>query len=437
MNKKIALVCIELDNDNVKNEFTPPFGLLTAATVIQNNGWAVTIHHLITKKGFENLLFQLAKGVDAIGFSVMTSPNLNAVLKASSLLTERGYTVFWGGTHPTLLPKISLMDSVVSIVLRGESESTIPSFLAFLEGKKDLKDVPGACFKQEDGTFYLSPIPVSVLDQDIVGHSFDLIDISSYLHRGEHILINNQGIAIKNVLPIVTSRGCQFTCAFCYNQSVHGSSWRSLSLQRIFFEMDFLLSKYDIGGWYFYDDNFFRDSDRAWSILERYRLPSFVEVHVSKINDAFIKRALKAGISRLYIGGETGSDKLLKRIRKATTISRIRKAVLACSQAGLPVSVSMMIFMPGETLEEIELTLKLKNDFEKLPHVTVDGPKVFNPYPGTDFYQQMVCQGWSPPGNNKEWASFTRNMDPVLAGYPLTRTHKDLLQKYNITNIIN
>jgi len=68
MNKKIALVCIELDNDNVKNEFTPPFGLLTAATVIQNNGWAVTIHHLIAKKVLKIYFCNLLKGLMPLAF---------------------------------------------------------------------------------------------------------------------------------------------------------------------------------------------------------------------------------------------------------------------------------------------------------------------------------------------------------------------------------
>lgn len=430
MKKKISLICIELDNASVYEEFTPPFGLLTAATVIQNCGWSVSIHHLVAKKGFEIKLLELCKNTQAVGFSVMTSPNLNAVLKASRIIKDSGCNIFWGGTHPTLLPDIALKGSNVDVVLRGEAEATLPAYIDYLEGKISLFNVPGACFYGKNNYLHISPIPSNIPSSKIVGHSFDLIDLSIYLHRNEHMLTSNNK-RIKNVLPMVTSRGCQFTCAFCYNQAVHRNTWRSLSIERIFTEMDYLIENYDIGGWYFYDDNFFRDMERAWSILERYKMPSFVESHVSRVNKEFISRALDAGISRLYIGGESGSDSTLRKIRKATTVSRIYKAVKACSQAGLPVCVSLMIFLPNETPDEMKLTFEFKKEIEKLPYITVDGPKVYNPYPGTDFYQQLINDGWVSPQSNEEWSKFVRNINPILSGFRLTQKHKEILDKYD------
>lgn len=426
MSHKIALICIERDSKENLKEFTPPFGLLSAASVIRSCGWDVSVHHIVASDGFEVRLQQLCQGANAVGFTVMTTPNLHAVLQASRFLKEQRHMVFWGGSHPTLLPEIALSEQSVDVVMRGESERFIPPFLEWLADKKTLDLVPGACYRKADGRIHVAPMPILVSSSELAWPAFDLIDATVYLHRDEHTLIRDNRV-VRNVLPIITSRGCTFRCSFCYNQAVHQSTWRGLSLDSVLAGMDNLLERYAIGGWYFYDDNFFVDQNRAWRILRRHRLPSFVEAHVSSIDDTFIQNALQAGVCRLYIGGESGSDAVLKRIRKASNVARLLGVVSNCSRAGLPVTVSLLTFLPEETPEEMQATFALKNILQRLPLVSVDGPKVYNPYPGTECYKQLIDQGWSAPANNADWAEFARNMNPLLAGFSLTPAHGKVL----------
>ena len=64
--------------------------------------------------------------------------------------------------------------------------------------------------------------------------------------------------------------------------------------------MDFLIENYGITGWMFYDDNIFVDPERAWTIIEKYKMPSSVELDLNRVNEKMVERALKANVAKLY-----------------------------------------------------------------------------------------------------------------------------------------
>lgn len=89
--------------------------------------------------------------------------------------------------------------------------------------------------------------------------------------------------------------------------------------------MDYLIENYGITGWMFYDDNMFVDSERAWTILEKYRMPASIELDLNRVNERMIERALNANVAKLYIGIESGSDEMLRKMHKGITISQVRE----------------------------------------------------------------------------------------------------------------
>jgi anaerobic magnesium-protoporphyrin IX monomethyl ester cyclase len=98
----VVLLCIEEDSLLVKKQFTPPFGLLVAASVLRDKSINVIIKHLIFKDDIEQLLIQTCGNAFAVGFTTMTSANLLATIKATRLVKSLGLVTFWGGTHATL-----------------------------------------------------------------------------------------------------------------------------------------------------------------------------------------------------------------------------------------------------------------------------------------------------------------------------------------------
>ena len=261
----IVLVNIENNTEKVHRQFSPPFGILIAASVLQRNNVEVIVRHIVNTK--ENLkeLLKVCEGAIAVGFSVMTSPNLLSVIEASKLLHNQGIFVYWAGTHATLLPKISLQDSCVDAVLRGEAEQNLYEFYLWRQGKISTDAIPGLCCI-DNGEIRISPIPAVTMPDTLGYHPFDLLDMNRYLDKP---IQKRKNYIPGKILPFMTSKGCVKRCAFCYNTVVNRSKWRGYPLQNVYKEMDYLIDNYGVTGWMFYDDNIFVDPTRAWSIIEK------------------------------------------------------------------------------------------------------------------------------------------------------------------------
>ena len=249
----------------------------------------------------------------------MTSPNLLSVIEASKLLHNQGIFVYWAGTHVTLLPKISLQDSCVDAVLRGEAEQNLYEFYLWRQGKISADAVPGLCYI-DNGEFRISPIPAITIPDTLGYHPFALLDMNKYLDKP---IQKRKNYIPGKILPFMTSKGYVKRCAFCYNTVVNRSKWRGYPLQNVYKEMDYLIDNYGVTGWMFYDDNIFVDPTRAWSIIEKYKMPTSVELDLMRVDEALVERALSSNVVKLYIGIESGSDKMLRKMHKGITRAKV------------------------------------------------------------------------------------------------------------------
>lgn len=424
----IVLVNIENDTEKVKRQFSPPFGLLIAASVLLRNNVDVVVRHIInTKESIEELM-SVSKGALAVGFSVMTSPNILAAIEASKRLHEQGIFVYWAGTHATLLPDVILKEDYVDAVLRGEAECNLYEFYMWRFGKYLPSNIDGLCYK-ENGRIFMKPIP-PIVDLPKLGyHPFELLDINKYCDKP---IVYRKNYIPGKILPFMTSKGCVKKCAFCYNTVVNRSQWRPYPLDSVYKEMDYLIEHYGITGWMFYDDNMFVDSERAWKIIEKYKMPTSVELDLHRVNEQMVERALKGNVAKLYIGVESGSDEMLRKMHKGITISQVREKMRMCNRLGMKVDLSFMMLLPEETPNNLEATLSLIEELGNYPNIKIDGPKCYNPYPGTDFFQRVIAEGWKIPNSNEEWAKYNRNISISEAGFYISQEHINILQKHKI-----
>lgn len=426
MKNHIVLVNIENNTEQVRRQFSPPFGLLIAASVLIRNNVDVIVRHIINTPESIKELINICDGALAVGFSIMTSPNIISALEISKLLHSNGHYIYWGGTHATLLPEVVLKDDYIDAVLRGEAESNLYNFVLWRKGKLSAENVPGLCYRN-NGRMIISHIPQPV-SSDLLGyHPFDLIDINHYLNKP---IIKRKNFIPGNVLPFMTSKGCVKRCAFCYNNIVNKSKWRPYSIEQVYKEMDYLIDKYNITGWMFYDDNFFIDENRAWNILERYKMPSSVELDLSKVNEYFIERAKLANVSKLYIGIESGDDNMLRKMHKGISIKDIRYKIELCKKMGMNIDLSFMILLPGETADQLEATLSLIDELKEYPNIKIDGPKCYNPYPGTQFFNEEIALGWIMPQTNEEWAKFNRTISIDNTKFKISDDYLKVMNKY-------
>ena len=123
---------------------------------------------------------------------------------------------------------------------------------------------------------------------------------------------------------------------------------------------------------------------------------------------------------------------MLMKIRKGITTDDIKAKVKLCASYGVNMELSFIILFPEETPEELQSTFDLIEELSEYDNVKIDGPKIYNPYPGTSLYEELLRKGWDSPSTNEEWAKYQRDISPLEAGFPINDKHINILINHGI-----
>jgi radical SAM superfamily enzyme YgiQ (UPF0313 family) len=211
----------------------------------------------------------------------------------------------------------------------------------------------------------------------------------------------------RMAIPMVSSRGCPGTCAFCYTKNMWGYRWTSRSAAKVVEEIQHVMSlEPRLGGVIFDDDLFAGDVKR---ILEFCRLLRERHVEVAwnceirarDIKEDLVREMKGAGCVELLIGVETGSDRLLSTVLKGVKKEEIVRAFEITHDAGLMANAMLMVGMPGETMQDFEQTEAMLKDLK------ADGFyfSMFLPTPGTEYLEVAKQYGFKEPTRLEEWAT--------------------------------
>lgn len=192
-------------------------------------------------------------------------------------------------------------------------------------------------------------------------------------------------------VPILTSRGCPWNCYFCSSQNYWGKT-RWHSAEYFLDEVDYIVSRYPQSRiLYIMDDLFIVDLKRFNKIYERwmskglnnwFELKGFVRSNCMTLDKA--KKMKAMGFMSVRFGAESGSNRMLKIINKQETVENHQECIDICQKVGLNVCASLIQYLPGETVEDRQLTAKF---WKKNQHtLCISGHYRFQPFPGTHFY---------------------------------------------------
>ena len=208
-------------------------------------------------------------------------------------------------------------------------------------------------------------------------------------------------------VPILTSRGCPWNCHFCSSQNYWGKT-RWHSAEYFLDEVDFIKSRYPKSRvLYIMDDLFivnqkrFNDIYDKWmsdGLNKRFELKGFVRSKSMTIHKATMMKDM--GFQRVRFGAESGSNRMLKLINKQETVEDHQRCVDICKQVGLNVCASLIQYLPGETVEDRQLTAEFRKKNSKT--LCISGNYKFQPFPGTKFYNgESPLEGdWRTRGGN-------------------------------------
>ena len=337
---------------------------------------------------------------DVIGFSCLTIQFPRVNIYAEKLRNNYKGIIVAGGIHFSLLHQ---KPSWADIVMIGEGEETFKELIEVIckygesyVGYLERIDGIGYCDANGEVRFTSRRKYIQNLD-DIPYPARDLVDMDEYLKPN-----NVFGTKIGRGLGMMTSRGCIFNCEFCSTAEIWGKP-RFHSAQYVANEIKDVYEKYGVEYIYFEDDNFCGNFQRLVEladIIEKMNLP--IEFGASGriefINEKTIDLFKRIGIKAISFGLETGSDRMLKRIKdlQHLTVEQELEKVRMVMDAGIQVHGMFMINMPEETLEDMLMTKKV---IETVPFSKI-AISLASPYYGTKWWDVAVKQGIVPQNPN-------------------------------------
>ena len=357
------------------------------------------------RDGRKRLAEELRRDPVCIGVSSMTGPQLRYALEVSRIVKQHGSTpVVWGGTHPSLLPRQTVTDESIDIVVEGEGEETFPELVQALDGKRSLSSVLGLWYKEDGRPVNTGPRPFTDLDK-LPPPPYRLIDLTKH----SRIIFG-----IPN-MEFITSRGCPHCCAFCYNVAFNKRRWRAMDPDLVVRRIREFVDQYKVKGLYFNDSNFFFDIARGRKIIEG-MLQDDRGVIISKINfdvftllqvDGSIYELLeKAHCRWLPVSVESASKKIQNLIRKPADVQQLLELNRELKRFDMSPHYAFMMGFPTETREDlwesIELALRLIKENPKSDAVF----NIYTPYPGTELFDVVVAHGLKVPQRVEDWAPF-------------------------------
>jgi radical SAM superfamily enzyme YgiQ (UPF0313 family) len=295
-----------------------------------------------------------------------------------------------GGPHISGIP-VDTMNRINSLDYGfcGESEIGIVSLCDRMSGKKksSLEEIPGLVYRQ-NGNVWTNENEIYTELDAIDLPEWDLIDPGTYPHAPHGTFTKSLPVA-----PVITSRGCPYSCTYCGVKLNTGRKLRKRSPENIILEIELLTSKYGVKEIHFEDDNFTFDRERVVKfcnlLIEKnlkinWACPN--GVRLDTLDEELLKLMEDSGCYSFAIGIESGSDKILKDMKRHITVDKVREKVhLIADSTNIKMTGFVMLGYPTETEEDMNQTISFVNS---LPINRVQYSN-FLPLPGTEIFNEL------------------------------------------------
>ena len=315
-------------------------------------------------------------GYDIVGLGVIAGEQILAtLLLAEKIKQEYKVPVVIGGPYVTSFGDLFFKKyNFIDYAIAGEGEIPLLKLLHFIEGKEKIQNVPSLWYRNNSQVIFNGRSFFNIENQSCP--DFDGLPLEFYEKHGprERFL----------VIPYSISRGCIYRCSFCLYHNIDGP-WQCKSIEKVTKEIISLKEKYGSRFFHFRDANF-----------------NISYEHVDKLCDAFIKKNVniywsalvrannldrkllfkmkKAGCFALVWGIESGSDRILKLMRKDADIENQIKILKMAKEVGINNRVGLITEYPYETADDLKKTaLLIKNNAKLIDSI--------------DFFKLLIYRG--------------------------------------------
>ncbi|MBN1354207.1 MAG: radical SAM protein [Candidatus Omnitrophica bacterium] len=309
-----------------------------------------------------------------------------------------------GGPQPSAAPEetMDFLGEALDYMFQGEAEIGFRMLIDKLAGKSgiSLDDIPGLC-RKENGRALINPRSF-VDDIDSLGMpAWDLIKPQTYPEAQHGAFFRKFPIA-----PIITTRGCPFSCTFCAGNLISGKKMRKRSVPHIINEMRMLNARFGIMEFHIIDDNFTLDKAFAKGFLTALKKSGLKiswavpnGIRVDTLDDEMLELMKETGLYLVSLGIESGSDDVLRRMKKSITTSSVKKAIKLIRKHRIDVAGFFILGFPGETKEDIERTIRFSCELDLIRANFF----TYLPFPGTESYIELRESGQLKGVNNERF----------------------------------
>lgn len=359
-----------------------PLGILYLSSHLRAKGFDVEIYD--STFGSRAELFGVLNagppGVLGIYGNLMTRANVLSIIAAAR---HAGWRVIAGGPEPANYAD-EYLNAGADLIVTGEGEIALEQLMASAFDPAHWSAIDGIIFR--DSNKQLIRTAATRLIPNLDAQPWpdrERIDIPRYMRTWRE----HHGQAS---ISIITARGCPYHCNWC-SHSVYGHTHRRRSPASVAEEVEFLIARYAPDMLWIADDVFTIHPGWLFAYAaemkrRNIRIPFECITRADRVNETIAATLRELNCARVWIGSESGSQRILDAMQRGVTVEQVRQAVALCKQNGIQTGMFLMWGYEGEELADVEATVEL---------VRACNPDIFfttvsYPIKGTPYYAKVA-----------------------------------------------
>lgn len=381
-----------------------PLGILYVSAYLERKGFDNEVFDTTFSSmlDLQNYLLEFKPDVIAVYVNLMTKLNVLEIIKFAK--SNLNHTKIVLGGPEIRYNANDFLNFGADYLVIGEGEETLFELVKTLNEKRygDIKNIFGLGFKDHNNEIVFTTEREKLKEVDSLPFPNRYkINLQLYLDAWKE----RHG---ENAISVSTMRGCPYTCKWC-SRAVYGLSYRRRSAQNVCDELELIQKEYNPDTLWFVDDVFtishkwlneFNRELRERNLKVKYECIT----RADRLDEEVIKVLKASGCFRVWIGAESGSQKVIDLMDRRVDVKQVREMIKLAQKHGIQAGTFIMLGYPGETEEDIE---------ETIIHLKESNPEYFTitvayPIKGTELFAEIEAV----QTNNFKWdANSDRDRD--------------------------
>ena len=375
-----------------------PLGILYVSAALKASGvanvYTVNLNHqeetddVVLTRIIEENKIQIVGSSGISGQFIEVFP----LMKLIKQINPNVITVVGGGMITAdAVPAMEAFGGNVDYGVIGEGEQTMIELVSSLHNKTSINDVNGLIYKEQQG-WKITSRREDEADLDLLPlPDYEGFDYDKYLSTNGEI---ENGVKYSPV-AIIGGRSCKYNCTFCFHPS--GSRYRQRSLDSIFYEIDYLISHYNVNYIALREELFAADEQRVLDFCDKMKnYPSLkwsIQLRVDSVSERMVKALKNSHCRYVFLGIESADNRILKSMRKNITIDQVEHALELTINAGLDTRSTIILGDEVETVESAYKTINWWLEHRKFSSIVID---MIIAFPGSTLYKNARKNGRIP-----------------------------------------